>query len=135
MSANVSAGLSSSTGKEAGRAALETSRGGIPQAPFIEDVAAHLGGTDEDAEPHLRKLQETMSKYKMMEVDRRQRQRALDDKIPDIQKTLAMAEHLREKWEAKEVLETHFELNDTLYARARIDPLDSVNLWLGVRAS
>lgn len=34
--------------------------------------------------------------------------------------------------DAKETLDTHFELNDTLYARARIEPLESVNLWLGV---
>lgn len=87
-----SIGASASAGQ-----ALEMSKSGIPKAPFIEDVEAHLGGADEDAEPHLRKLQETMSKYKMMEVDRRQRQRALEDKIPDIQKTLVMVEHLKEK--------------------------------------
>jgi hypothetical protein len=27
---------------------------------------------------------------------------------------------------------THFELNDTLYAKAKIEPVESVNLWLGV---
>lgn len=76
---------------------VETSKTGIPKAPFIEDVEAHLGGADEDAEPHLRKFQETMSKYKMMEGDRRQRLSALEDKIPDIKKTLQMVEHLRSK--------------------------------------
>jgi hypothetical protein len=34
--------------------------------------------------------------------------------------------------DASETLETHFELNDTLYSKAIIKPVDSVNLWLGV---
>lgn len=32
-------------------------------------------------------------------------------------------------------IETTFELNDTLYAKAQIPPTDEVYLWLGVRAS
>lgn len=76
---------------------LEISKSGIPKAPFITDVEAHLGGADEDAEPHLRKFQETMSKYKMMEVDRQQRKRALEEKIPEMKKTLTMVEHIKSK--------------------------------------
>lgn len=34
-----------------------------------------------------------------------------------------------------EPVETTFELNDTLYARAKLDPIDRVHLWLGVRAT
>lgn len=76
---------------------LQMSKSGIPKAPFINDVEAHLGGSDEDPEPHLRKFQETMSKYKMMEADRQQRRRALDDKIPEMKKTLNMVLFLKEK--------------------------------------
>jgi hypothetical protein len=79
------------------KAKLETSKSGIPKAPFIHDVEAHLGGAEEDAEPHLRTFQETMSRYKMMEVDRQQRKRALEEKIPEMKKTLAMVHHLKEK--------------------------------------
>lgn len=93
---------------------IELSKAGIPKAPFIEDVEGHLGGADEDAEPHLRKFQEAMSKYKMMELDRRQRQNALQDKIPDIEKTLAMVRQLKAKkvsfnymWESKLRTDTH----------------------------
>jgi hypothetical protein len=78
-------------------AKLEVSKTGIPKAPFIHDVEAHLGGPEEDAEPHLRTFQETMSKYKMMEVDRQQRKRALEEKIPEMKKTLAVIQHLKEK--------------------------------------
>ncbi|UZJ54185.1 hypothetical protein CBS101457_003505 [Exobasidium rhododendri] len=113
------------------KSTLETSKTGIPKAPFIHDVEAHLGGPDEDAEPHLRTFQETMSRYKMMEVDRQQRKRALEDKIPEMKKTLSMVHHLKEKRDSSETMETHFELNDTLYAKAHIRPVDSVNLWLG----
>lgn len=33
--------------------------------------------------------------------------------------------------ERNESTQTHFELNDTLYAHAEIEPVDTVNLWLG----
>ncbi|MCO5598672.1 hypothetical protein L7F22_052769 [Adiantum nelumboides] len=122
---------SAATAQKVQSGGLEMSASGIPKAPFIEDVEAHLGGPEEEAEPHLRKFQETMSKYKMMEMDRKQRQRALQEKIPDIEKTLSMVQHLQSKKEAEEELETHFELNDTLYAKATIPPVESVNLWLG----
>lgn len=32
-------------------------------------------------------------------------------------------------------LETNFELNDTLYAKANIENVEEVYLWLGVRSS
>ena len=34
-----------------------------------------------------------------------------------------------------EPLETSFELNDTLFAKANIEKVDEVYLWLGVRAN
>lgn len=36
--------------------------------------------------------------------------------------------------EATDPIETTFELNDTLYARANIPPTEEVYIWLGVRA-
>ncbi|PWN92323.1 Prefoldin, subunit 3 [Acaromyces ingoldii] len=110
---------------------VEVTKSGIPKAPFITDVVAHLGGPDEPVEPHLRKFQETMQKYKLMETDRFQRKRALEEKVPDIKKTLDMVMLLKEKKEAEEALDTHFELNDTLYAKATIPPVETVHLWLG----
>ena len=92
-----SSSTSASIAQKVQQGGIETSASGIPKAPFIEDVEAHLGGPEEEAEPHLRKFQETMSKYKMMEMDRKQRQRALQEKIPDIEKTLSMVRHLQSK--------------------------------------
>lgn len=73
-----------------------------------------------------------MSKYKFMELNTAQRRSGLEDKIPDIRKTLQMVQFLRNQKEATETIETTFELNDTLYAKANLDPVDTVHLWLGV---
>ncbi|PWN30435.1 Prefoldin, subunit 3 [Jaminaea rosea] len=110
---------------------LKSSPSGIPQAPFIEDVEQHLGGADADVTPTLQKFQETMQKYKIMEASTFQRSKSLQEKIPDIEKTLKMVEHLRDLREADQSLTTHFELHDTLYTQATVSPLTHVNLWLG----
>ncbi|KAN0059927.1 hypothetical protein ACQY0O_007900 [Thecaphora frezii] len=104
---------------------------GIPHAPFISNVQQHLGAPDEDVEPTLRKFQETMSKYKFMEMNTAQRRRGLEEKIPDIRKTLQMVEFLKEKKDDTEPIKTTFELNDTLYAKAELQQTDKVHLWLG----
>ncbi|KAK0534779.1 hypothetical protein OC834_001759 [Tilletia horrida] len=110
---------------------IEMTPSGIPKAPFVIDVEQHVGGADKPVEPALRKFQEATAKYKFMEASTAQRRKALEDKIPDIRKTLQMVEHLKTLKEAEEDMETMFELNDTLYAKAKIPPVDTVNLWLG----
>ena len=71
-----------------------------------------------------------------------QRRASLEEKIPDIRKTLDMVEYLGEKEDIDDLtdtensqkpLKTTFELNDTLYAEAELDDSDTVFLWLGVR--
>ncbi|SHO76200.1 Part of the heteromeric co-chaperone GimC/prefoldin complex [Malassezia sympodialis ATCC 42132] len=104
---------------------------GIPAAPFVTDVAEFIGGADQDVMPTLQKFQEALSKYKFMEMSTTQRRKGLEQKIPDIAKTLQMVEFLRSRKEAPEPTELTFELNDTLYARATLDPIDKVHLWLG----
>lgn len=104
----------------------------MPAPAQQSNVHEYLGGPDEDVEPTLKKFQETMSKYKFMELNTAQRRRGLEDKIPDIRKTLQMVHFLQGKKDEPESIETTFELNDTLYAKARLDPVDTVHLWLGV---
>nr|CDI54369.1 related to prefoldin subunit 3 [Melanopsichium pennsylvanicum 4] len=126
---------SSSTAAIAGpsQTRLETNSRGIPHAPFISNVQEYLGGPDEDVEPTLKKFQETMSKYKFMELNTAQRRRGLEDKIPDIRKTLQMVHFLKSKKDDPQAdsIQTTFELNDTLFAKARLDPVHTVHLWLG----
>ncbi|KIM89813.1 hypothetical protein PILCRDRAFT_812608 [Piloderma croceum F 1598] len=130
---------------------------GIPRAPFIENVEAHLGGPDVEVEPTLKQFQDALAKYRYMDANLTQRRQGLEEKIPDIKKTLTMVEYLQERRQgkskanpfedqgddledededeeadgSKEPLKTTFELNDTLYAEAELEETDTVFLWLG----
>ncbi|OMP86015.1 putative prefoldin subunit 3 [Diplodia seriata] len=72
-----------------------------------------------------------ISKYQFMQVNTERRAAGLKDKIPDIQKTLDTVRFLKTKKPGSDPIETTFELNDTLYAKAQIPPTDEVYLWLG----
>lgn len=67
-----------------------------------------------------------------MEVNTQRRATGLQDKIPDIQKTLETVRFLQKRPDDAEPLDGTFELNDTLFAKARIPKSDEVYLWLGV---
>ncbi|KAI1909156.1 peptide chain release factor 1 [Ophidiomyces ophidiicola] len=115
-------------------ASATTNARGIPIAPFVDDVSDYVS-TRADVEPTLRSFQEMISKYQFMELNTRRRAQGLKDKIPDISKTLDTVKFLsaRRKAGSTAPLQTAFELNDTLYARAEISPedTDEVYLWLG----
>ncbi|EIW56753.1 Prefoldin subunit 3 [Trametes versicolor FP-101664 SS1] len=132
---------------------------GIPKAPFIADVAEFLGPSPSPEEA-LKEFQAALAvhvthdrKYRYMDQNLTQRRRGLEEKIPDIKKTLAMVEFLQERREGKSAsdsdrddlddedleddssstkpLVTTYELNDTLYAEAELEDTDTVFLWLG----
>ncbi|KAN0080220.1 Prefoldin subunit domain containing protein [Tylopilus felleus] len=123
---------------------------GIPKAPFIANVEEYIGSPDADVEGPLKACQDAIAKYRYMDANLTQRRRSLEDKIPDIKKTLHMVEFLQETREgkqkadddtdeldddgeevAKKPLTTTFELNETLYAEAQLEDTDTVYLWLG----
>ncbi|KAM0257592.1 hypothetical protein ACHAQJ_004292 [Trichoderma viride] len=103
---------------------------GIPYAPFVDKVEDYVS-TRDDVEPTLRSFQEMISKYQFMELNLQRRMTGLREKIPDIQKTLDTVQFLKLRKEATDPIETTFELNDTLYARANIAPTEEVYIWLG----
>ncbi|PCH03610.1 Prefoldin [Penicillium occitanis (nom. inval.)] len=119
---------------------------GIPYAPFVDNVSDYVSSRAE-VESTLRSFQEMISKYQFMEMNTQRRSVGLKEKIPDIKKTLDMVRFLKlnrenaedaedagsEDDEEKGGIETHFELNDTLYARAKVAAKDTeeVYLWLG----
>ncbi|KAG5924381.1 hypothetical protein E4U61_000656 [Claviceps capensis] len=103
---------------------------GIPQAPFVDKVEDYVA-TRQDVEPTLRKFQEMISKYQFMEMNVQKRMGGLQEKIPEIQKTLDTVRFLKSRKDATEPIETTFELNDTLYTRAKIPATEEVYLWLG----
>ncbi|KAM5435152.1 peptide chain release factor 1 [Microsporum ferrugineum] len=107
---------------------------GIPAAPFVDNVTDYVT-TRADVEPTLRSFQEMVSKYQFMEVNTQRRAQGLQQKIPDIRKTLETVRFLKSRREAgtNEPIKTTFDMNDTLYAHATVLPedTDEVFLWLG----
>ena len=65
-----------------------------------------------------------------MEVNTQRRLAGLRSKIPDINSTLSTVQFLSTR-STSSPLESHFELNDTLYAKASIPHTEEVYLWLG----
>ncbi|KAI4279389.1 MAG: hypothetical protein LQ337_000312 [Flavoplaca oasis] len=103
---------------------------GIPFAPFVDKVEDYVSSRAE-VDGTMKSFQEMISKYQFMEVNTQRRAAGLKEKVPDIQKTLDMVRFLHSREPGSESLETTFELNDTLYAKAVIPPTDEVYLWLG----
>ncbi|KAF2241984.1 Prefoldin, subunit 3, partial [Trematosphaeria pertusa] len=103
---------------------------GIPFAPFVDRVEDYVTDRSE-VENTMNSFKEMISKYQFMEVNTQRRAAGLKDKIPDIQKTLETVRFLKSRKPDSEAMETTFELNDTLYAKAEIPPSDEVYLWLG----
>ncbi|KDQ50587.1 hypothetical protein JAAARDRAFT_41903 [Jaapia argillacea MUCL 33604] len=128
---------------------------GIPKAPFIANVEEYIGGPDTDVAPTLTSIQEALAKYRYMDSNLTSRRSSLEDKIPDIKKTLDMVKFLLERREAKGKskqddddlddddeeeedegnMKTMFELNETLYAEAELEDTDEVYLWLGANTA
>ena len=68
-----------------------------------------------------------------METNSLQRRAGLEEKVPELERTVKMVEMLTEKKENSESFETTFELSDTLYAKGVVDAVEEVYIWLGVR--
>ncbi|KAG8162489.1 hypothetical protein KVR01_008254 [Diaporthe batatas] len=103
---------------------------GIPYAPFVDKVEDYVTSRA-DTEPTLRKFQEMIAKYQYMESNMQRRAAGLKDKLPDIQKTLETVRFLKTRTDESDPIETTFELNDTLFAKAEVPPTDEVYIWLG----
>jgi prefoldin subunit 5 len=121
----------------------KTNPRGIPEAPFIEKVENIIKNADADFERTMKAFQDRLQQYKYMELSKKQQLGNLKVKIPDIEKNLEVISHIKERkadgkdedegQEEENVIETNYEVNDTLYTRAKInvDTLNSVYLWLG----
>ncbi|CAG8833643.1 11199_t:CDS:2, partial [Gigaspora margarita] len=90
----------------------------------VENVEEYMSKTSSTIEVTLGKFQETVAKYKFMELNYTNRKKGLELKIPEIKKTLTVVEFLIST-------QTTFELNDTLWAAAKIKSTKTVYLWLG----
>eukprot|EP01090_Pellita_catalonica_P001939 TRINITY_DN11639_c0_g1_i2.p1 TRINITY_DN11639_c0_g1~~TRINITY_DN11639_c0_g1_i2.p1 ORF type:complete len:187 (-),score=47.70 TRINITY_DN11639_c0_g1_i2:8-511(-) len=101
--------------------------GGIPAAPFVDDVEKYLKGDSPD--DALKVMQETYSKYKWLEERLLSRKGQLKAKVPDIKQALSMVTHLQEG--KTQNIKAHFEVSTGIYAKASIEKQDKVCLWLG----
>ncbi|KAJ3158414.1 hypothetical protein HDU86_002883 [Geranomyces michiganensis] len=110
-------------------AQIQANPRGIPMAPFVGKVEEFT--PESELESTLKKFQEMIAKYKYMEGHLLQRKKSLESKIPDIKKTLDMVQFLISQEDSTEPINTQYELNDTLYARAEIKSAKTVYLWLG----
>ena len=63
-----------------------------------------------------------------METNLINRRRRLKGQIPDIKSSLLMIDHLREKSESKEDIDTHFLISDQAYSKALIPPTNKVRV-------
>ncbi|KAF1946505.1 Prefoldin, subunit 3 [Clathrospora elynae] len=103
---------------------------GIPYAIFIDRVEDYVTDRSE-VETTINSFKEMISKYQFMQQNTQRRASGLKDKIPDIHKTLETVRFLASRKADTDPLQTTFELNDTLYAKAEVPPTDEVYLWLG----
>ncbi|ODV72329.1 tubulin-binding prefolding complex subunit PAC10 [Cyberlindnera jadinii NRRL Y-1542] len=103
---------------------------GIPQAPFVEKVDEYVK-TSDDFDKVMQLFQERLQQYKYMEQSKINAQAQFMKKIPEIEESLRMVRFLKEKNESQESIDTNYELNETLYTTATIEPTDKVMLWLG----
>lgn len=79
----------------------------------------------------LAALNELHGKYKFMEKSLTAEKAALKQKIPEIRRTLEMVEALKKKQGDGAAVTTHFGLADNVYAKATVEGVDTVCLWLG----
>ncbi|RUP25854.1 Prefoldin subunit-domain-containing protein [Jimgerdemannia flammicorona] len=68
-----------------------------------------------------------------MEINMLQHKKILEEKIPKIKKTLSIVKFLISRRESKsdKPIITKFKLNDTLYAKVKVENTGTIFLWLG----
>lgn len=104
----------------------------IPTAEFIEDIATYMS-KEGTAEAVIEKLQRMYSALKFIEQKLVQRKAKLKAKIPEIEATFGALKQMRSQAELGEPLIAHYELAQSVFAKAKINvhEEDKVCLWLG----
>jgi len=106
----------------------------IPATRFIEDIEMFSSSFNPPANVQLLigAFSDLFGKFKQIEAQLSEKKRSFEEKIPDIEKSLRLIEHLKDKKDAEESVITRYPLADTVYAKAEVDCAQGVvNLWLG----
>ncbi|GMI45283.1 hypothetical protein TrCOL_g2696 [Triparma columacea] len=106
---------------------------GIPKVKFIEDIDEFAASFKPAAsvEVLIGAFSEIFSKFKAYETNLANKRINIMQKIPEIEKTLNLVKHLKAKSDEGETITTQYTLCDTVYAKAELTNLGTVNLWLG----
>jgi prefoldin subunit 5 len=84
-----------------------------------------------EVEPTLNAMQSLFQQYKQIEQGLQQNRIRLGNKLPEIKRALDTVTLLCDKADTGEELDMHFELTDSVYAKAKVKDAESVYLWLG----
>lgn len=98
-------------------------------AEFIEDVDKFMQG--KTAEEQLEKIRQQMQSFKQQEQMLLLRRDRLQDRQPEIKSALEAVVGLITQQSKTDPLLVDFELTENIYAKAAVQDVDSVNLWLG----
>lgn len=101
----------------------------LAPAEFISDVDKYMQG--QVVENKILELEQHLRAYKQREQQLRQRKERLLGQLPELKTTLEAVTGLIEKRDSDDVIHADFELTDNIYAKAALQHVDSVNLWLG----
>uniref|UniRef100_A0A7R9WBY9 Prefoldin subunit 3 n=1 Tax=Pseudictyota dubia TaxID=2749911 RepID=A0A7R9WBY9_9STRA len=107
---------------------------GIPIVKFVEDISAFADSFTPAASAELLigAFSDLFSKFKAYEQNLSQKRLTFQEKIPEIEKSLALVNHLKKKKDEGESVVTRYNLADTIYTKAELDcSAGIVNLWLG----
>ncbi|KAL3772530.1 hypothetical protein ACHAWO_002532 [Cyclotella atomus] len=107
---------------------------GIPHTKFIEDIESFANSFNPPASPELLigAYSDLYSKFKQYESQLSLKRANFEAKLPEIEKSIKLVQHLKSKKEADENVITRYNLADMIYAKAEVDCSQGiVNLWLG----
>jgi len=110
----------------------EAVKDSIPTAVFIEDIEAYMK-REGTAEAALEKLQRLYSAFKFIEQRLTSKKTRLKIKLPEIEKTYNALLQMEAQSQLGEALTTHYELAQSVFAKAKVNvhENDKVCLWLG----
>ncbi|KAL7466275.1 hypothetical protein ACHAXS_006567 [Conticribra weissflogii] len=107
---------------------------GIPTTKFLDDIETFANSFSPPASPELLigAYSDLYSKFKAYEQQLSQKSATFREKLPEIEKSIALVRHLKKKKEEGSSVVTRYNLADTIYAKAEVDCSQGiVNLWLG----
>ena len=111
-----------------------TNERSIPKTKFIDDIDMFSGSFDPPASPELLigAYSDLHSKFKQIEQQLTEKKAHREKSLPEIEKSIKLVRHLKQKKEDGDSVITRYNLADIVYAKAEVDcSQGTVNLWLG----